>query len=122
MADSVSQMYVHLSDLLIFEDTEVISLVIRVYRYYDCLFLFQICLAHKSCMGYNLDINWLRKCGHYEENATYSFEEFCCILTEYHSQKKSLWKRFLDVAKNVLPSGSASFNSDPSHKFTLNKT
>ncbi|XP_022327865.2 uncharacterized protein LOC111127124 isoform X1 [Crassostrea virginica] len=69
------------------------------------LSLSDICLAHKSCMGYNLDINWLRKCGHYEENATYSFEEFCCILTEYHSQKKSLWKRFLDVAKNVLPSG-----------------
>lgn len=69
------------------------------------VFSSQICLAHRSCMGYNLDVNWLRKCGHWDDNATYSFEEFCCILAEYHSQKKSVWKRLLDIARNVLPSG-----------------
>lgn len=69
------------------------------------LSLSDICLAHRSCMGYTLDVNWLRKCGHWDDNDTYSFEEFCCILAEYHSQKKSVWKRLLDIARNVLPSG-----------------
>ncbi|XP_048776733.2 uncharacterized protein LOC125680942 isoform X1 [Ostrea edulis] len=61
-----------------------------------------ICLAHKSCMGYDLDINWLKKCNA-DENTTFSFEEFCCILAENHSQKKSFWKRVIDIARNILP-------------------
>lgn len=73
--------------------------------FYISVFSWQICLAHRSCMGYTLDVNWLRKCGHWDDNDTYSFEEFCCILAEYHSQKKSVWKRLLDIARNVLPSG-----------------
>ncbi|XP_062619159.1 uncharacterized protein LOC134280725 isoform X2 [Saccostrea cucullata] len=66
--------------------------------------LSDICLAHKSCMGFDLDVNWLKRCGHCNDNTTYSFEEFCCILAEYHSQKKSVWKRVIDIARNMLPS------------------